>query len=142
MSLTPDQVVYSFEEFCMHYDDLANGEYFGRDRETSTEERTFERTLSDVRQYMRERYIDDVERIYKSGRFVIIMNYLSHNLPSFDQSDYAVIGSERVGALTSTHLLRALHTFYTDKDLLKRNADPTPDEVKALADGYRDSGIA
>lgn len=142
MADNPGEVVYSFEEFCEHYDDLMRTDYMSRDRGESDEEPSFERTMFEVVKYMHARYSDDIERIHKSGRFMIIMNYLASHMGDFDRGDYAVYGSERVGALASMHLLRAVHHFYSDPDLLKRNVNPTPDEIMALADGYRDLGIA
>ena len=130
---------YPYEEFCIHFDDLQHGDYFGRDRshDDSNEEPYFEKSMMVVMDYMHERYPDKQESFFKGSRYVLIMNYLSHHMNDFDRSDYAVFGSEKVGSLASDHLLKALHFFYTSPKLISENKDPTPEEVMAIADSFR-----
>jgi len=132
---------YSFEEFCHHYDELQRGEYFGRDRTTddTSIESSFEQSLIVVMEYMREQFSNRREAFFKGSRYVMMMSFLSHNLQEFDRGDYAVYGSERVGALTSEHLLKAVHYFYTSPTLFTENAEPSPNEVMAMANSYRDA---
>ena len=131
---------YPFDEFLKHYDELQHGDYFGRDRDAddSDAEPCFEKSLMVVMEYMREKFTDEREAFFKGSRYVMILNFLSHHLNDFDRGDYAVYGSQKVGALTSEHLLKAVHHFYTSPTLIAENKEPTPGEVMTMADSFRD----
>ena len=132
---------YPFAEFCDHFDELQHGDYFGRDRSKvgSDDDACFEKSIIVVMEYMRKRYPDEREAFFKGSRYMMVLNFLAHHLHDFDTSDYAVYGSATAGALTSEHLLRAIHHFYTSPKLISDNKEPTPAEVMAMADSFRDA---
>ncbi len=136
---------YPFDEFCTHVDELQHGDYFSRDRDDddSDVEPCFEKSTIVVMEYMHERFTDEREAFFKGSRYVMILSFLSNHLSDFDRSDYAVYGSPKVGALTSAHLLKAVHYFCTSPEWIFENKKPTPEEVMTLADSFRgtDDGI-
>jgi hypothetical protein len=96
--------------------------------------------LGAVRDYMSRRYSSSTEAIYRAQMFLLTNHYLATHIRRFDQSDYAVYGSEKVGALVSEHLLRAIHELMIrQRQQGGEMRDPTPEEVLRLADTFRDN---
>ena len=133
MPSTPKPPDYSFEEFCIHHHDMSERLHTKDATGDECPSFCFEQNVIDVSDYMKGLYVDERERQYKLGRFVLIMSYVSEHIGDFDQSDFAVYGSEKVGALVSDHLLRAVHQIYTTRDLSAMGRGPDPAEVMALA---------
>jgi hypothetical protein len=121
---------YPFEEFLKHMDEVHSG--------CQLEPGSWEMNVIKVNEYMKGLYPDAREKQYKLGRFMLIMEYVSEHVHDLDQSDYAVYGSDEVGALVGYHVLRAVHEIYTTKDLGEMERGPSPEEVMRLADKYRD----
>jgi len=124
---------YTFEEFNEHTDKVTA--LLAADR--TPDEGSFGRSVMRASEYFKSQYPDGYERTYKHGRFCLMMHYISHHLKDFDRGDYAVYGSEKVGSLVSYHLLRAIHHVYTSDDLLKRESEPTQEEIIAIAEPFR-----
>ena len=89
--------------------------------------------LSEVRAYFRECYQDPEEASWKALRFMAVMMYYADHVSDFDEGDLSVYGSDRVGALVSEHLLRALHTLIIADSTRLFTRPPQPAEVIALA---------
>ena len=126
---------YSFDEFAKHFDDVQA--QLNENREAGYPQ-SFEMSIGVVHDYMKTVVADEKERRHKVGRFCLIMNYVSDHIHEFDEGDFAVYGSERVGTLASEHLLRAIHRFYTSDSLWTMKRDPTPIEVMELAATLRE----
>jgi hypothetical protein len=122
MEKRPD---YPFDDFAADYD--------GIHADTSMARGEFERNVIRVNEHMKARYPDPDERMYKVGRFILIAMYLSERIHDFDRGDYAVYGSERVGALIGEPIIRAVHQIYTSADL-SDSKEPSPEQVMQLAD--------
>lgn len=117
---------YPFDEFITHFDEIhASGKlvadgWFANVRWSVT--------------YMKERYADPVERQFKIGRFMLIVQYLAEHLEEFDQGAYGVYGSPAVGGLVSRRVIRATHEVFTTRAL--GNLETSPEEIMRLADSY------
>jgi hypothetical protein len=122
---------YPFEEFLSHAEALHRS---GRLRNGS-----FERNIIIVFEYLKPLCATDDEAQYKMGRLMLIMGYIADHIRELDQSDYAVYGSENVGALVGQHVLRAVYEIFNTNDLGKLGHGPTVAEVMRLADQYRES---
>ncbi|HLN33596.1 MAG TPA: hypothetical protein VK395_38070 [Gemmataceae bacterium] len=129
---------YPFSEFLGHFDDIHG--ILDRERKPGYPW-PFERTVIRVSQYFKPLYADSKEMMYKMGRFYLIMNYLSDHVNEFDQGDFAVYGSERVGGLVAEHLLRAVHEVFTTKDLGELGRGPSPRDVMQIAERLRESDV-
>ena len=124
-----DKPNYPFDEFARHYDDLHEDDRL--------EPGNFMANVMRVNEYMVERYSDQIEKTYKLGRFILIMQYVSDHLADFDREDYAVFGSQHVGGLVSDHILRAVHEIFTEREMSDIGDGPGIFEVMQLADTYR-----
>jgi len=127
---------YSFDEFCEHFTDIAERR---RPVADSDEIPSFEETAVNLFQYMDQRITDPDERRYKSERFMVMANYISSNINEFDTADFAVHGSDVVGALIGEHLLHAVHELFTSPDGSRLGYNPDPMDVMSLAESYRES---
>ena len=119
---------YSFDDFAADYDAIHADKSMARGE--------FEHNVIRVNEYMESRYSDADERMYKVGRFMLIVMYISEHIHDFDRADYAVYGSEEVGSLVSSPVFRAVHEIYTSADLSELK-DPSPAQVMRLADKYK-----
>lgn len=126
---------YDFDEFAKHPEEIH--ELLEDGREPGKFQ--FERSVIRSSEYFKEHYSDEQERMYKFGRFCLIMHYISTHMGDFDQGDFAVVGSARVGSLVSDHLLKAVHQIFTTNDLDKLGRGPTPEQVLELADKLREN---
>ena len=92
-----------------------------------------------VIRHMADKYEDQAEAFYKSERFMMISNYLAQNISNFDIGDFAVFGSDAVGALLSNHLVRAVHHLFVETEAgHELGYNPSPENVMQLADSFRD----
>jgi len=64
---------------------------------------------------------------------MLIMDYIAEHIHDFDKCDFAVYGSEKVGALVGEHLFHAVHQIFTTGDLSAFGTGPSPGEVMELA---------
>src|SRR4051812_39521040 len=96
---------YTFEEFAKHLEEVQPLLREGVD----DGEGSFERCVILSLEYFQPLYPDDAERMYKHGRFCLMMHYMAHHVNDFDTGDLAVFGSKKVGSLMSEHLLKAVH---------------------------------
>ena len=92
--------------------------------------------VGQVADHMRAKYSSKEDWMFRSSRFGVALSYLAENADAFDQGDYAVFGSDEVGALVAEHVLRALHTTFMSDKLPE--SDPDPAAVMALADSLKD----
>jgi len=135
-------IQYPFEEFMRHVEELTP--LLKEEREAlnpRTEEDgsvPFEWNVIRVFEYMRPLYSDERERQYKMQRYCLIMHYLAEHFSDFDQGDFAVYGSPKVGGLVGKHLFKALHHFFTTQDLSMMGHGPSPQEVLELAARFRE----
>lgn len=130
---------YPFDEFVQHFEEVHA--LLEKARASGSQEDGrfgLEFSLGIVVDYMKDKYSDGRERQFKTQRFMLIMNYISGHIADFDQADFAVDGSKKVGALVSEHLLRAIHQILAG-DLASLGHGPTPEEVMALAAKLRTS---
>jgi hypothetical protein len=121
---------YSFEEFLKHMKETHS--------ECSLAGADWELNVIKVYAYMERLYTDEREKQYKLKRFIFIMQYVTEHIHDLDQSDYAVYGSEKAGALVGNHVLRAVHEIFTTKELGELGHGPKLEDVMRLADKYRD----
>jgi hypothetical protein len=119
---------YPWDDFAADFDAITEGLH-------ATEPGAWERSVLYIRDHMRAKY-SPKDAAKRSMAFTLLMMYLSNRLPAFDHADYLVYGSERVGALVSRHLLKALHHAFVQQPGDIR-VDPTPAELMALADTFR-----
>jgi len=134
---------YSFDEFRNHVSAMKyvlNYENVTRGSEQAHigSEKCFELNVLRVMDYMQQVYTDPEEQMHKGKMLMLMMRYLSKHVDDFDTGDYAVQGSDRVGALASEHLLKAVHHIFTTCAVGDLGAGPDPTEVMALADKYRE----
>ena len=123
------QYHYDFQEFLRHYRDI----HLRREDVPDT----FEARAFRVFEYMAPLYPDQDEFHYKVRLFMLILLYLASHVDDFDEKDFAVVGSEEVGALVSQHLLWAIHNYYTSRPLQSGHG-PSPDLIRSLATQYKD----
>jgi hypothetical protein len=127
-------LTYTFDEFAKHMQEVTP--LLREERHDG--EASFERNVIRTMDYFKPLYPDEGECAYKHGRFCLMMHYMAHHVNDFDTGDYAVFGSHKVGALMSTHLLKAVHHVFTVRDLSEMKTDPTPEEIMALAEEFRE----
>jgi hypothetical protein len=123
---------YPFHEFIRDYETIAP-------RLRSKKAKSFERLLIRVSKQMAERYADETESRERTKYLVLICQYVSEHMDEFDTDDFAVVGSAKVGALVSTHLLRAVHSIFTETPLSQLGHGPDTHRVKQLAATLRGS---
>jgi hypothetical protein len=129
-----DRYPYSFEEFCEHADHFEAS----RPPQSPDGDFVFEKMVLHVHKYMKDLYPDPRECQYKMGRLILMMQYIAEHIQEFDEGDFAVNGSPRVGALVSKHLMQAVDQIFSTDDFTQLRGDPSVDEVKRLAIEIRD----
>lgn len=61
------------------------------------------------------------------------LNFIATHLAEFDREDFAVYGSEKVGALVGDHVFAAAHRLFDPALLADTRSGPTPKQLMALA---------
>lgn len=120
---------YPFSEFEKHFEDISAG--------SELEHGAMEGNVIRVFQYMQTQYEDADESRCKMMRFMLVMQYVSQHIAELDTGDFAVVGSERAGALVGRHVLQAVHHLFTTRSLASLGHGPDVAEVKALATTFK-----
>jgi hypothetical protein len=118
---------YPFDDFSLHYGDLLKSRQPG----------SYEANVIRVVEYMKSKYDSQQEAMWKSKRFLFIVEYIADHIHEFDTADFAVYGSPKAGALLSEHLVRAVHHIFTTSSLNSLEVTPSPESVLELAKQYQ-----
>jgi len=133
-SWAAQMIDYPFADFVADYEAIAP--LLRRKRPKS-----FEGLFFRVSKQMHKPY-PNADRAHEHERakfLILIAQYVSEHMDDFDTGDFAVVGSAKVGALVSNHLLQAVHKIFTETPLSKLGRGPDAEDVKRLALTLRDS---
>lgn len=81
------------------------------------------------------------EIAYRATRFYLISSYVASHIHDFDREDFAVYGSEAVGALVNDHLFKAIHHIVTSCEEADVDVELQPGKIMKLAATYREAPV-
>ena len=138
---TMGKIDYPFDEFVEDFRVFTQGleaereAYLQADGELP-EPKAFEMMVIEIAGFMRARKSPEFAR-KRATAFGLMIDCLNQNFSALDTNDYVVDGSRETGGLVGEHVLKAVHHLYTAKPLSELEHNPTPTDIKELADRFR-----